>query len=325
MSTQLATESNVDTDCTPCTNVENNNVDDTQPLQPQSDAPQTEKPSYEVVFFAKYYESYPRPSEEDITKFFNNYGTVHHIKCPEDRDFAFVFMSDLSTTEEHRRTRVTISQIIKDMTPETKFRVTVASSNRPRYDYNNNNGYNNNSYNNNSYNNQPQNYNNYQPQRRNQHYNNYNQGYNRGYNNQNYDQGYQGSRGYNQGYNQHYNRSSNQSYQQGSNQGSSHASDQSYTSRPPRSQTDRAYYYQQDTYSAPRQNYAPNRPPRQNYQNRPSNGSYDMLNEEPVRAPRPQSRQSQTQYQTQSQSQTQSQPRNGGGSTQTQRSTRQAN
>jgi len=39
-------------------------------------------------------------------------------------------MSSLNTTEEHRRTRATIGQIIKDITPENRFHITVASSNR---------------------------------------------------------------------------------------------------------------------------------------------------------------------------------------------------
>jgi hypothetical protein len=140
------------------------------------DGTQEERPHYEVVLFAKYYEEYPRPSEEDLIKFFSNYGTVHHVKCPDDRNIAFIFITKLSTTEEHRRTRVTITQIIRDMTPETKFRVNVANS-RPRNNYNNNN------------NNGGNNYQNGPPRNNNGRYNN-NQGYtnNRNYNN---DQGYQ--------------------------------------------------------------------------------------------------------------------------------------
>lgn len=88
-----------------------------------------ERPNYEVVFFARYNTNL-RPSVEEITKFFNNYGTVHHVNCPEGRNYAFVFMTSLNTNAEHRRTRSTISQIIQDMTPETRFHLTVASSNR---------------------------------------------------------------------------------------------------------------------------------------------------------------------------------------------------
>ena len=88
-----------------------------------------ERPHYEVVFFVRYGVN-PRPSLEELTNLFNRYGEVHHINCPQDKNFAFVFMSKLSTDVEHRRTRVTISQIIKDMTPETRFHITVASSNR---------------------------------------------------------------------------------------------------------------------------------------------------------------------------------------------------
>lgn len=85
--------------------------------------------SYEVVFFAKYNKN-PRPTLEQMTQFFDKYGTVHHINYPMDRNYAFIFMSKLSTDVEHRRTRTTIGQIIHDMTPETQFHVTVASSNR---------------------------------------------------------------------------------------------------------------------------------------------------------------------------------------------------
>lgn len=83
--------------------------------------------NYEVVFFARY-KINPRPSAEDVTSFFNKYGVVHHVNCPEGRNFAFIFMTSLSTPVEHRRTRTTISQIIHEMTPETRFHITVASS-----------------------------------------------------------------------------------------------------------------------------------------------------------------------------------------------------
>jgi len=88
-----------------------------------------EKINYEVVFFARYNVN-PRPSTEDVTKFFSNYGTVHHVNCPDGCNYAFIFMASLNTTAEHRRTRTTISQIINEMTPENRFHITVASSNR---------------------------------------------------------------------------------------------------------------------------------------------------------------------------------------------------
>lgn len=90
---------------------------------------QQERTNYEVVFFARYYNG--RPSVDEIINFFNNYGVVHHVNCPEGRNNAFIFMSSLSTTVEHRRTRTTINQIRNDMTPEIQFHITVASSNRP--------------------------------------------------------------------------------------------------------------------------------------------------------------------------------------------------
>jgi hypothetical protein len=95
----------------------------------ENPALQKERIIYEVVFFARYNNG--RPSVEEITNFFSNYGVVHHVNCPEGRNNAFIFMSSLSTTTEHRRTRTTISQIINDMTPENRFHITVASSNRP--------------------------------------------------------------------------------------------------------------------------------------------------------------------------------------------------
>lgn len=88
-----------------------------------------ERPNYEVVFFIRYGVN-PRPSSEELTTYFSNYGDVDHINCPQDKNFAFVFMARLNTATEYRRTRTTIGQIIRDMTPETRFHITVASSNR---------------------------------------------------------------------------------------------------------------------------------------------------------------------------------------------------
>ena len=111
-----------------------------------------EKSNYEVVFFARYHTN-PRPSNEAIVNFFSNYGVVDHVNSPEGRNYAFVFMTSLNTTADHRRTRSTISQIIRDMTPENRFHITVASSNRAgsipnRNTYNQYNNQNNNQNNN---------------------------------------------------------------------------------------------------------------------------------------------------------------------------------
>jgi hypothetical protein len=88
-----------------------------------------EKTRYEVVFFIRYYPSC-RPSMEEIMDYFNYYGKVHHVTCPNGKDYAFVFMSSLYTNVEHRRTRTTISQIINEMPTERekRFHITVASS-----------------------------------------------------------------------------------------------------------------------------------------------------------------------------------------------------
>lgn len=87
---------------------------------------------YEVVFFVRYH-SCPRPCADDIKSYFSNYGTVDRVNCPDNRNYAFVFMTSLNTSAEHRRTRTTITQIINEMTPETRFHITVASSNRAGY------------------------------------------------------------------------------------------------------------------------------------------------------------------------------------------------
>ena len=100
-------------------------------IDPVTDSPvlSNTKVNYEVVFFVRYTNS-PRPSAEELTNLFNTYGRVHHVNSPEDKNFAFVFMTSLSTTLEHRRTRSTISQIIQDMPMDKKFYITVAGSNR---------------------------------------------------------------------------------------------------------------------------------------------------------------------------------------------------
>lgn len=91
---------------------------------------------YEVVFFVKYNMTFERPSEENIVSYFTKYGDVDHVNCPENKNYAIVFMESLNTEVEHRRTRTTISQIIKDMTPETKFYITVASSGARQFNRN---------------------------------------------------------------------------------------------------------------------------------------------------------------------------------------------
>ena len=95
-------------------------------------APAIDRVNYEVVFFCRY-NTNPRPLTEEVIAFFNNYGVVHHVNCPEGRNYAFIFMTSLNTTAEYRRTRATIAQIIHDMTPENRFHITVASSNRGNF------------------------------------------------------------------------------------------------------------------------------------------------------------------------------------------------
>lgn len=84
-----------------------------------------------LFFFARYNHG-PRPQTLDIVNFFNNYGVVHHVNCPATKNYAFIFMASLNINASHRRTRSTISQIIHNMTPETRFHISVASSNREK-------------------------------------------------------------------------------------------------------------------------------------------------------------------------------------------------
>lgn len=88
-----------------------------------------ERPKYEVVFFVRYYPSH-RPSMEEIVNYFGHYGNVHHVNCPNGKNYAFVFMTSLYTHVEHRRTRTVIGKIISEMPKEREYRfhITVANS-----------------------------------------------------------------------------------------------------------------------------------------------------------------------------------------------------
>jgi len=122
--------------CTPCGITVSTNDDPVEEVCDDNVIPvaENERPTYEVVFFVRYNKN-ARPSLEEITTFFNLYGCVHHINCPEGRNYAFIFMTSLNTTAEHRRTRTIIGQIISDMSPESRFHITVASSNREKNRY----------------------------------------------------------------------------------------------------------------------------------------------------------------------------------------------
>lgn len=97
------------------------------------------KPEYEVVFYVKYNtRNQNKPSEAEITSYFNNYGKVHHVIWNEYRNYVFVFMESLNTQAEFQRTKSTISKIIEDMTPENKFYVTVARNKNENFDRNRN-------------------------------------------------------------------------------------------------------------------------------------------------------------------------------------------
>lgn len=102
-------------------------TDQTQPEQLQME--QTEqRRRYAVVLFAKYNAELQRPSVEELTRFFNQYGVVDHINAPENTNFAFVFMASLSTPNTYQRTRATLSDIIRGMTPSTRFHIAVATN-----------------------------------------------------------------------------------------------------------------------------------------------------------------------------------------------------
>ena len=94
----------------------------------------SDRRNFEVVFFVKYVNYVPFPSSDEVTNYFSKYGTVHHVKMYPDKKYVFVYMTSLSTTVPYKRTRTTISQIIKDIVPENKFYINVARSNRRRTD-----------------------------------------------------------------------------------------------------------------------------------------------------------------------------------------------
>lgn len=107
--------------------VENTNVSVQQSSQ------SIRKNPYEVVFFAKYNnrDSKYIPSIETITDFFAKYGTIDHLDYNQEKHIAYIYMTRLSTTQTFLRTRSTLTQMIAEMTPATKFYVSVARANRP--------------------------------------------------------------------------------------------------------------------------------------------------------------------------------------------------
>lgn len=110
------------------------NPTNTESSNTESSNTESPKQHFEVVFYTKFglLNGPSRPTPEQLTDYFNKYGEVHHVKCPDDRQIAFVFMTSLNTNATQYRVRVTKEQIIKDMTPETKFYINVANSRRPQ-------------------------------------------------------------------------------------------------------------------------------------------------------------------------------------------------
>lgn len=107
---------------------ENLQLDTLNQVDNTASSAQPARNNYEVVFYIKYRKN-PMPSLSELVLLFEKYGSVHHITHFNDRNYAFVFMSSLKTDVQYRRTRTTIGQIIRDMTPETHFHISVANSN----------------------------------------------------------------------------------------------------------------------------------------------------------------------------------------------------
>lgn len=116
------------------TNIANTNGSETVESENQPTNIESPKQHFEVVFYTKFglLNGPSRPTPEQLTDYFNRYGDVHHVKCPDDRQIAFIFMTSLNTNATQYRVRVTKEQIIKDMTPETKFYINVANSRKPQ-------------------------------------------------------------------------------------------------------------------------------------------------------------------------------------------------
>ena len=85
---------------------------------------------YELVLFAKYgfKDIQKRPSEEDIIAFFNNYGVVSHVSCPENKQFAIVYMTSIKTSAVHQKAFAVIGDIVNSMTEENKFHISIANA-----------------------------------------------------------------------------------------------------------------------------------------------------------------------------------------------------
>lgn len=88
----------------------------------------TRTKKFEVVFYVKFRNN--RPPEDEIIEYFNTYGVVDHINCPENSNNTFIFMKTLSTTATTKRTYHTIKRIIDEMDLHNRFYISVASSNR---------------------------------------------------------------------------------------------------------------------------------------------------------------------------------------------------
>ena len=75
-----------------------------------------QKSNYEVVFYVRYnLDQGEKPTEEEVTKYFNKYGEIDHVKSPYNRDYYFIFFNKLNTEASHRRTKTVMYQIIGEM------------------------------------------------------------------------------------------------------------------------------------------------------------------------------------------------------------------
>jgi hypothetical protein len=97
----------------------------------------SERKTYEVVLFSRWYNR-DRPSENEITDLFTNFGKVHHVSLPKTRtNVAFVFMESVNTDVTRARVRSVINMIRqygKDKLAENdQFFVDVARPRRRSY------------------------------------------------------------------------------------------------------------------------------------------------------------------------------------------------